>query len=412
MDRDTRRQADYTPQAEGRTMDLDQIIKRLEWLDDERRKDKLQIAAMEERIISLEGGLPGLNQQLKELSGDVARLSAMVSRFDQIESSLAQIRVDYARAIDAIEKQRGEHEREVEKSHRADLESLSKSIAEVRKGLEPFPEIKKGLQARLEEDYRLGRLIEELAKKLEEDQRSDEEYRRAYRLLEEGRRQDNKRLTDVQAEVTSLRKRVDEQRGKVDVTADSVRKIELKVNDLQTSESERRQIQTQFIEKTNMSLVERDRVWREWQATFDEIISKSVNLDSQLQALDATHRAVKRSQEGFDEITQRFDRRVNEITEMQRLVEERFRQEWVTFKSDDQKRWTNYVISQEELQRESVRRGEKINERIVFLEDLSQELRDMLTQSIEDTEKRLQDLLALARGWMEQYDRTKSKLRT
>lgn len=393
-------------------MDLDQIIKRLEWLDDERRKDKLQIAAMEERIISLEGGLPGLNQQLKELSGDVARLSAMVSRFDQIESSLAQIRVDYARAIDAIEKQRGEHEREVEKSHRADLESLSKSIAEVRKGLEPFPEIKKGLQARLEEDYRLGRLIEELAKKLEEDQRSDEEYRRAYRLLEEGRRQDNKRLTDVQAEVTSLRKRVDEQRGKVDVTADSVRKIELKVNDLQTSESERRQIQTQFIEKTNMSLVERDRVWREWQATFDEIISKSVNLDSQLQALDATHRAVKRSQEGFDEITQRFDRRVNEITEMQRLVEERFRQEWVTFKSDDQKRWTNYVISQEELQRESVRRGEKINERIVFLEDLSQELRDMLTQSIEDTEKRLQDLLALARGWMEQYDRTKSKLRT
>ena len=41
---------------------------------------------------------------------------------------------------------------------------------------------------------------------------------------------------------------------------------------------------------------------------------------------------------------QRFDRRLNEITEMQRLVEERFRQEWVSFKADDQKRWTNYTL--------------------------------------------------------------------
>ena len=37
---------------------------------------------------------------------------------------------------------------------------------------------------------------------------------------------------------------------------------------------------------------------------------------------------------------------------LQRLAEERLRQEWVTFKADDQKRWTGYTLSQDEAIRE------------------------------------------------------------
>ena len=39
-------------------MELEQLAKRLQWLDDERRKDKNTIAQFEERIVSLEGDLP------------------------------------------------------------------------------------------------------------------------------------------------------------------------------------------------------------------------------------------------------------------------------------------------------------------------------------------------------------------
>jgi chromosome segregation ATPase len=392
-------------------MDLEQIIKRLEWLDDERRKDKLVISTFEERILALEGNIPAFGQQIKELNTEVARLSAMLGRFDQIEASITQLRVDTSRSLETVEKERTERERELERVRRADQETVNKNVAEVRKGLEPILDLKKGVQARVEEDFRLGRLIEELEQKIQENQHGEEEYRRALKLLEEGRRQDSKRLSDVQAELGALRKRADEQRGKVDVTSDSVRKLELRISDLQTSESERRQAQNAFLEKINMSMLERDRTWKEWQTSFNEIIEKAVNLDAQLQLLDATHRAVKRSQESFDEITQRFDRRVNEITEMQRLIEERFRQEWVAFKSDDQKRWTNYSLSQEEQQREMVRRAEKINERVVTLEDGTQELHDTMAQVIEEIQKRLQDMLALSRTWVEQYERTLGRSR-
>ena len=44
-------------------MEMEQILKRVDWLDDERRKDKTLLAAIEERMISLEGNLPGLTSR-------------------------------------------------------------------------------------------------------------------------------------------------------------------------------------------------------------------------------------------------------------------------------------------------------------------------------------------------------------
>jgi hypothetical protein len=206
-------------------------------------------------------------------------------------------------------------------------------------------------------------------------------------------------------EVAAMRKRVDEQRGKIDVAVDSVRKIDLRLGEFQATDIERRQTITSFIEKQTMLVVERDRVWKEMQVRFESLGNQSATLDTQLQSLDALQRSVKRSQEGFDDITIRIERRMNEITEMQRLVEERFRQEWVSFKSDDQKRWTNYSLTHEEQQREFTRQFEKYNGRLQLLEDMSQELRDQSYLVVEETQKRLQGLLSQVHTWVEEYDR-------
>lgn len=387
-------------------MDLEQIIKRLDWLDDERRKDKLTIATLEEKVNNMAGSIPSLLQQIKEQSLELARLSASMPRFDQLETMIGQVRVETNRAVEAAERQRVERDRDIEKQRRADVEGLNIAIGDVRKGLDPIPELKRSLQARIEEDFRLGRLIEELEHKLTESSRGDEEYRRAQKLLEDAQRQDTKRLTDLQGEVAALRKRVEEQRGKSDLSAESLRKIEMRLSEFQAAEGERRQAQTAFIEKQNLLQVERDRIWKDWKVRFEVIEKSAQNLDAQLQALDSTHRSIKRAQEGFEEISQRFERRINEITEMQRLSEDRFRQEWVSFKADDQKRWTNYTLSQEETQREVTRYFEKINERLVTLEDNAQEIRDLQRQITEETQKRLQSLLSTAHDWMEQYDKT------
>jgi chromosome segregation ATPase len=386
-------------------MESDQLSQRLDWMDNERRKDHAALTVLEERVKSFEDGLPKVTQQIQELNSEVSRIATQLTRFDELQTAIAQIRVDQARALDALEKQQQESNREQDRLRRGDMEALNRAIGDLRKILDTLPEMRRNIQARQEEEYRLARLIEELDKKLREMQRYDEEYKRAQKLYEEAQRQDNKRMTDLQGEVAALRKRADEQRGKVDLNAEGVRKLDLRLGDIQATDLERRQIINSFIEKQTVAQVERERAWKEMQTRFDEIAGQASDLDAQMQSIEATHRAVKRAQEAFDDITQRFDRRINEISEMQRLVEERFRQEWVAFRADDQKRWTNYSLTQEEQGREVGRRIDKIGERLQILEELSQVLRDQSRLALDDTQKRLQDLLTQVSSWLEDYNR-------
>lgn len=386
-------------------MDLDQIAKRLDWFEDERRRDKGVIASLEERVLAVEGSLTAVQKQIKDLAGEVARQSAALGRFDAIESSLVQMRVDFNRSVDAIEKMRLEHERESDKAHRIELESINKTVGEVRKGLEPMGEIKKSLQSRVEEEFRLSRLIEETQQKILESRRNDDEYKRAQRLLEERQSSDSKRLADLLGEISAVRKRADELRGKVDLTSDQNRKVDARLGELFASESERRQAQASFIERQALVQVERERTWKEWLVRFETVEKEASGLDTQLQALDTIQKSVKRSQDSLDEVTQRIDRRINEITEMQRLNEDRFRQDWTSFKADDQKRWTNYTIGHEEQQRESARQFEKIGERFVLIEDECQELQEAMQQVNEETQKRLQGLVNLAHEFMAAYEK-------
>lgn len=391
-------------------MDLEQIIKRLEWLDEERRNDKMQIASLQERQKELETEALGMAQQLKDMGGQYAHLQVLVARFNEIENTIGQFRIDYLRKIEESEKLRMEHEREVEKNRTNEIDLLNKNYNEIRKNADLIPEIKKNLQIRMEEEFRLGKMIEEMESFMEAERLREDEDRRVKKLLEEGRKQDTKRLLDMQSEVLGLRKRADEQRGKIEFLSDTFKKLEIRLSELQSSETERRQALNTFTEKQSLLQVERDRVWKEWQERFERFTTQTVDMDAQLQALEATHRAVRRSQEALDEITQRFDRRINELTEMQRLNEERFRQEWAVFNGDDQKRWTNYTLIQEEQQREMNRRYEKQADRIVYLEDTTQEMRDMLQQLTTDIQKQMQTALEISRAWLEGFDHYYGKL--
>jgi chromosome segregation ATPase len=392
-------------------MELEQILKHLEWLDDERRKDKDVIAKQEDRIAALEGNLSGAHQLIKDLSGDIARLTTIVSRMDNFDEAMLQQRVEVNRQIEELDKQAKKRDEEIDKVRRVEMRAVDTSIAEIRKELEAIAGLKRGIQARAEEETRLNRAIDEVRAKIQEMRRSEEEYSRTYRLIEDGRRQDSKRLIDMQGELTALRKRVDEMRGQTEVTSSNFRKVEGRLNELLTVEVERREAQAAFLDKQAIMQVEYDRTWKEWQARIETVDSQAGEIETQLQVLDATHRSVKRIKETIDELVERIERRSNEITEVQRLAEERFRQEWVTFKADDQKRWTNYTLTQEEQRSETVRNFEKLIGQVAQLEDFIQELQDLMQQMNEQSEQRLQSLLALAHEWVSTYDRVEGRLR-
>lgn len=387
-------------------MDIDQIQKRIQWVEEDRRKEKDAIALLESKLVTLEGNLAASQQQSKNLSSELTRLSAIITRMDQYDQALVKARLESKQAVDELDKTVKVRIDESEKVQRVQIKSFDSTFAEIDKQLEVIPKLEKNIQARVDTEIATRRALDELRGKIEAVRIEEEEYTRTIRLLEDGRKQDAKRIVDLQGEVNALRKRMDEQRGQNDLMNTNLRKVDSRLNELITVEDERRGAMTNFLNKQAVTDVERDRTWKEWQSRFDTIEKQAVDIEGQLVNLDATHRDVKRIQGNLEELIQRVERRISEITEIQRLSEDRFRQDWVAYKADDQKRWTNYTLTQEEQRNEAGRQFSKLTDQITTIEDELQEMKDLQQQANELVEKRLQSMLALVHEWVTTYERS------
>jgi len=391
-------------------MEFEQIVKRLEWLDDEHRKDKAALSALEERIASLIGNISTLTKQVKDLSTKVSDIGPAVARLNQFDEILSKQRTDMNNALGELEKKHQRREKDRLKRHQDDLKEINNSLPELDQSKDIL-ELKKLIKQRADEDIKLNVAITEIKPKIEEATRKSEDVASSYKLLEESRRQDIKRVADIQGEITSVRKRVDEFRQKTELHGDSLRNIENRFSELISSESERKQAQAAFLEQQSLAQVDRDKAYKQWLDKVETFKQQTETLDAQTQTLDETVRAAKRAQESYIELNQKLERRINEITEMQRLGEERLRQEWVSFKADDQKRWTGYSLSSEESMRDLRKTVDKYEERITSIDDANQTIQDQLHQTTDATEQQLQELMNVAHQWLTAYERIMGHVR-
>ena len=387
-------------------VDLDQLVKRLEWLDNERRNDKNRILAIEERLTDVVSENVLLKNQIKDLEEEIQRYANIQAKIEQNESLIAQLRIDAFRAIEEKDKAHNEREKEIDAARRNGIDSINRTLADLRKSIEPLQDIRKTLLSRNEDSIRLGRMIEELQAKIDAVAMDKDEYARFQKSVEENRRQDAKRVTDIQAEVTAYRKRIEDMRSKFDLVSEGLRKVEQRMSELLAAENERKQSVTDFMEKQSLANLEYEKTWQQWKTAFDDIVAKAAGLDTQIETLENLQRSVKRSQDTLDEVTQRFDRRTNELVEMQRLMEEKLRQEWANFKADNQKRWTNYSLGQEEIQAEYRRNIEALQARMQAIEDASASALDDVNLRDELYISQLQDLFTMVRGWLEKMGKT------
>ena len=392
-------------------MNADQIVKQVDWLDDERRKDQTRISSLEEQVLSVDGNLTSINSKLKDQSGEINRLGTLISRMDSYDEDLFQLRLEIKGSFDELKKQLTQREEKAQNERQSEIRALEVSIAEIRGEMEAVQELKRSMSARIEEENRLGRSIDEVHARMETINRSQEEYTRTVKLLNDGRRQDAKRLTDLHGEVSAIRKRSDDQHGRVELNTANQKKMEARLSEFSVLETERREEMDKFIENQALKDVERERTWKEWQSRFIIIEDQATELGNQLELMSTTRRDIQQTRKTVEDLSEKIERRISEFTEVQRLAEERFRQEWVTFKADDQKRWTNYTLTVDEQRSETLRQLDKVADRVTHSEDELQELQDLTAQMVEQTEKRLGALLSILHESVTGFERTVGRAR-
>ena len=385
-------------------MDFEQIVKRLDFLEKQQRENKETLGVLSERMASFESSVVVVSKQIKALTKQVEDITPATKRVEQFETLVTKQRNEFLKMIEEKDKAHTKAERDMAKASQTEFADLHKAIAQI-KGAIDLTEIKRQIKQRETEIQRVATNFDDMRVRIEEAKRANEDVQHALKASEEARKNDLKRVADVQGELTSIRKRIDENREKTTITADSVRNVENRFTDLVASELERKQAQTAFIEQQTIAQIDRDRAWKEWREKYEAFLKESDGLDVHIQKLDEALRGAKKAQETYLELNTKLERRISEVTEMQRLAEDRLRQEWISFKADDQKRWTGYSLSSEESFRDIRKEVQKYDARITPLNDITQVLQDQLHQTTNATEMQLQEMMNVVHEWMTSYQR-------
>ncbi len=380
-------------------METEQIDKRVSWLDEQRRKDAEEVTRLEELLEALGESARQQSQQLQDLAGEVARIPALEARIRHYDETIAKHRSEILQQLDTQDERRIAREKQLDSLRTIDQKKIVEELDDMRIKLKELDRINEALESRKREGLRLSRAVDGIDKKINQTTAAIENEQRTALGVREGRDKNTQRINELESHRSSISKRVDEQRSLTDSSEDQLRKLATRTEILELSEKELRQSQTLWTEQQAARLAEFERAWNAWEKRFAEFEIQSDDLKDRIESYEETHRGLRLLRDELKEVVERLDRRIEEVSEIQRLGDDRFKQEWLTFQADEQKRWSSFKLSSEEQWRDHDRKHGSMSEQLKELQ-LRLETAILSIDELDRSSKgRVSDLVALVQEW-------------
>jgi hypothetical protein len=383
-------------------MNLEDLVSRLDSLEEQIRSLNKSLSTANNRLNEVDEKANNFLGMVRDQKKDFERLNSVIMGVGKYDSTINQIRKDFNRKIEEIEAQR-KHEDQT----RANL--INKDISSVQSQFEGIKkEIKNDNEKRLgvfiEENTRLVNRFNEIAEDHNKNVISSEELKVSIGVMQQDLRRAIKQIESIKIDQDLFRESQNDLRTKMDPIMDSLRNNESRLNDLVATESERRQNQLDFMQKQSEIAGDRERKWAEWNQDIENSIQQVREILPELQKQQF---AMAHTKEDFENITQQFDRRIKEITEMYRLMEERYKKEWDTFKVDAEKRWSNISLVLDDKQGGYIEKISTLQERMILVEDNNHEMQEVLLLMSSEIQKGMQGIMKMVNGWMEAFNQIK-----
>jgi chromosome segregation ATPase len=349
-------------------MDINQAAKMIEWLDEERRRDKAVIATLQERLAHQQEQTETLLRRLNAVEADNARLQGQVATSARDLDLIEQMRREMTTQIEQIEAKRLTAEREADRRVSLAVDNATRPMREMMDKLGKLERQTTELPAINVERDRLAAAVAALQQRVDDLIKRLEEPDRRLTFLEEQRRQDARRLADAEAELPELRKTLETVKPKLTLLEDLALRNERRITEVINGDHSRREQIQQFIDQQTLLEQQRETQMAALQARFASSEQQMQQNAQRFETWAEAYREMKKILDDFDRISDRLERRINEVAETQRLSEERFRQEWNDWRGDDQKRWKNLTASSDEVWRQHDKEFERFVQRFSELE--------------------------------------------
>ncbi len=356
-------------------MEINQIASMIEWLDEERRRDKALIATLEERVAQQSNSVDSMQRRVDTVESDQTLIKQEALPAKREHDIIDQVRHDMEQMLENAEARRLTAEREAERRLELQRENIQRAVAELSEKADRLERQLANISDIQTEGDRLANAMRLINQEVDDLTKKLEGPDRRLSFLEEQRRTDARRLAEIESEMPEVKKSVDNQLPKLALLEELAVRNERRIQDFNNADRERRDQIQQFIDQQQLMVQQRDQQLADLTKRFgvhDEELQKNIE---RFEVWAGAYREMKRIVDDFNRIGDRLERRIGEASEMQRLSEERFREEWNDWRDEDQKRWKQLTLSSDEVWRNHDREFANFIRRIDSLEETIPSLR-------------------------------------
>ncbi len=389
-------------------MEFNQTQQMLNWLESERIKDKQIISALQERVAGQTGELTAQAKRIQELETALADTQARLAKALQLQEMLKEFKDELIAEMNRREETRQKAVREAERLHKAEIETLGRGIAEVRKELARIKPLEDELPLRRAEERRLSELIARVSQRVDDLSIRTDERIQATIYLEEGRRQDTRRIAQLEEITAGHLKRLDTLTSKQSLLEESFQRLPPRIDEIH----KRVAAQDKLIEELRVSEFRRTQEMKGW---IEEIEKRTEPIPDHIAAFQQLQEQAQINQRYLAEIKgfkERLEGRQAEVAEAQRLAEERIKRHLEEFIIEQEKRWKRFITEADEKWNAHERIHRPISERLEGLDTKFAPIYEQLEALWEIHEAWSKLQRATTREWVESYGELAQRRKT
>jgi len=347
------------------SMDLSQALQTLKWLDEERRKEKATVAKLEERLKEQDRKIARQAARVEELQASIARLEGVLSKVDEFEQMVSNYKKEMTFQLEQRDETARKERAEAKRLRRLEHEAMKEHLSRLEKELRVLPRYDEQLSSRQAEQERLSVKIQSLEAVVADLDKRIEEPTNAVSYLEERRRSDHRRLIEVEQDIPELHKKIERLAQKLPLIEESVQKQDARIDKaLRASKKYEKPI-----EELKVSDFQREQRMKAYLDQAEDVAAELERVREQTHGFIERREQVKRALNALEKFKTRIERRQDEMSERQRIAEERVEREWEEWHAEQAKelKKREIVIEQRWQDQHEVDRKQQI--RLEALED-------------------------------------------
>jgi DNA repair exonuclease SbcCD ATPase subunit len=342
---------------------------RLDWLDEERRKQTRKLTELEQKLTLQEREIAGREQRIQDLERQLSSTNAQLGRIPKVDLQLAQFKDEIVQMIEQYDQRRIQSEAEMDRLRRVEQEANARELAELRKEIGYVPKLQNDMELRVAEESRLANLIGQQKTQIDNLRNRLESWDSNFAFLEEKEKHNNRNIAEVQTAVVEINKRWEHIYSRLDTSNSAILRLESSLSGITEKQNQVQESTKNWMEQIQIGEYERNQRLEGWRRAMEEQQDSIEQFGKEFTKFSDMYKEAKMAVQTLSGWQEELEKQQREASEILRVETSRMQSRWDDFRHENDKRWKTQGVDAEQRWNTVNRHEREIREMIDLIDE-------------------------------------------